>query len=131
MSDSYSSASVEGYEGTTGGLVGTSSGTISSSYYSGTVNNADVYSYTGGLAGYSSGAISNSYFSGTASSAGDYVGGIVGYSTASISNSHSIGFILMVTLLLEDIGILGTLEDLWDKAWLQSRIRIQQQQLQR
>jgi hypothetical protein len=73
----------------TGGLVGYSLGTITTSYATGAVQGDR---YCGGLVGYiSQGNISNTYSSASVSGASDF-GGLVGYSVlSSISNSYSVG----------------------------------------
>jgi len=70
-------------------LVGYNSGTISSSYSTGSVSGTSYY--IGGLVGYHyGGTISSSYSTGSVSSIG-YAGGLVGYSYGPISNSYSLG----------------------------------------
>ncbi|MBU1364995.1 MAG: filamentous hemagglutinin N-terminal domain-containing protein [Gammaproteobacteria bacterium] len=76
-----------------GGLVGNndSGGTISNSYSSGSVT--ATFSYAGGLVGYNTGTgISNSHATGNVNG-NSYVGGLVGYNTGSstISNSYAMG----------------------------------------
>ncbi|MGB6873452.1 MAG: GLUG motif-containing protein [Dehalococcoidia bacterium] len=81
-----------------GGLVGSSTGTVSNSYSSGNViGNSSV----GGLVGWNEGTVSNSHFTGTVTSEGSYVGGLVGlnwygtvtdsYSTSSVTGKDGVG----------------------------------------
>ena len=74
-----------------GGLVGDNSGTISSSYATGSVTGTS--NYVGGLAGGNSGTISSSYATGsvTGSVNGITVGGLVGDNGGTISNSYATG----------------------------------------
>ena len=70
-----------------GALAGSSYGSISRSYASGTVSAAanDV----GGLVGWNGGSISHSYASGTVSAAANDVGGLVGWNSSLISYSYA------------------------------------------
>ncbi|MGA2191738.1 MAG: GLUG motif-containing protein [Steroidobacteraceae bacterium] len=90
ISSSYAEGNVSGTGSDVGGLVGINSGSISNSYGTGHISGA---SYVGGLVGYDSSgtSISNSYAEGWMSGA-SYVGGLVGYNSsgASISNSYAL-----------------------------------------
>jgi hypothetical protein len=68
-----------------GGLVGSSTGTVSNSYSAGSVAGSE---YVGGLVGYSTGTVSDSY-SVTVVTGSESVGGLVGVSTGTVSNSYS------------------------------------------
>ena len=73
-----------------GGLVGDSSGSISSCYSTGDVTG--TASNVGGLVGSSYGRISSCYSTGNVTGTGDYVGGLVGSSSGkSISSCYSTG----------------------------------------
>ncbi|MEK4426872.1 GLUG motif-containing protein [Solibacillus sp. FSL K6-1523] len=88
ISNSHATGSVEG-TGQVGGLVGwVRSGSIENSYATGSVEGTD---YVGGLVGWvSSGSIENSHATGSV--IGQYqVGGLVGRSSGSIKNSYATG----------------------------------------
>jgi hypothetical protein len=68
-----------------GGLVGSSTGTVSNSYSAGSVAGGE---YIGGLVGYSTGTVSDSY-SVASVTGSESVGGLVGASTSTVSNSYS------------------------------------------
>ncbi len=90
ISNSYYAGTVNGGSTEVGGLVGCNKGSISNSYTAGTVTNSN--DYVGGLVGnnYVGGTISNSYS--TAAVSGNYAGGLVGCNIAAgISNSYSTG----------------------------------------
>ena len=70
-----------------GGLVGTSTSSISKSYSEGDVTGI---SYVGGLVGYGRN-VSNSYVKGMVKSDSSYVGGIAGYMMGTIDSSYHIG----------------------------------------
>ena len=78
-----------------GGLVGSSSGSLSNSYATGSVTGNGNNSHVGGLVGNSSGSITASYATGPATASitgnGDssHVGGLVGNSSGSLSNSYA------------------------------------------
>ena len=78
-----------------GGLVGTSSGTITNSYATGNADGGDgEEDRVGGLVGTSTGTITNSYATGSADGGAgnsDLVGGLVGTSTGTITNSYATG----------------------------------------
>ncbi|MGB5924820.1 MAG: GLUG motif-containing protein [Dehalococcoidia bacterium] len=79
-----------GNEENAGGLVGFSEGAVTNCYFTGNVSgNHNV----GGLVGYNYyGTVSNSYFKGSIAGAdSERVGGLVGFNAGSISNSYSIG----------------------------------------
>ena len=79
-----------GDEENAGGLMGFSKGAVTDCYFTGNVSgNHNV----GGLVGYNYyGSVSNSYFSGSiAGTDSERVGGLVGFNGGSISNSYSIG----------------------------------------
>ena len=93
VSYSYAQGNVtsSGMNNYVGGLVGyNNSGTIISSYATGTVAGAQV-TYIGGLAGESSGSISNSYSTGSVSSTYGSVGSLVGLNGGSITNVYALG----------------------------------------
>jgi hypothetical protein len=72
-----------------GGLVGINWGTVSNSYYDGSVSGSDQ---VGGLVGGNGGSVSNSYATGIIS--GDrHAGGLVGACNGPVSNSHFTGSI--------------------------------------
>jgi len=87
-----------------GGLVGYNSGTVSNSYFTGSVTS---HSYVGGLVGHNWGTVSNSHFTGTVTGSGvmagsGMVGGLVGrnhiggtvensYSTGSVTGNNHVG----------------------------------------
>ena len=71
-----------------GGLVGSSSGTITNSSSTGTVTGSST---VGGLVGSNSGTITNTYSTGNVTGSSDYVGGFVGTSYGTITNSSSTG----------------------------------------
>ncbi|MDR0517197.1 MAG: T9SS type A sorting domain-containing protein [Fibromonadaceae bacterium] len=92
INNSYSNGTVTASNA--GGLVGLNSGSISSSYFNGTV----IGKFNaGGLVGRNSGSISSSYFNGTVTTnghvSGSNAGGLVGTNVqnSSISSSYSIG----------------------------------------
>ena len=90
ISSSYNTGTVSGNY-YVGGVVGNnnSSGTISSSYNTGTVSGNY---YVGGVAGYNFGTISGSYNDGDITGSSNYVGGVVGYnSSGTISGSYNTG----------------------------------------
>jgi hypothetical protein len=89
ISSSSASGNVYGSGDYVGGLVGYSTGEISSSSASGNVYGSE--DYVGGLAGYSVAEISSSSASGDVYGSGDYVGGLVGETTALITNSNAAG----------------------------------------
>jgi hypothetical protein len=72
--------------GGTGGLVGRNGGTISASYFTGSVSGAG---YVGGLAGNNSGNISNSHTEGNVTGTGQAIGGLVGGNSGAVNNSYS------------------------------------------
>jgi hypothetical protein len=73
-----------------GGLVGVNwdGGTVSNSYYSGSVTGSNHHYHVGGLMGGNEGTVTNSYSTGNVTGGG-YVGGLVGSNTGTVSNSHS------------------------------------------
>jgi hypothetical protein len=81
------------YNYSVGGLVGINCGTISNSYFAGSVKATGDRDYVGGLVGYNYyGTVSNSYSMGSVSGIWDYVGGLVGYNYyGTVSNSYSMG----------------------------------------
>jgi hypothetical protein len=85
--NSYFIGTVTGGGNVVGGLVGYNGGTISDSYFTGTVMGKD---YVSGLAGenYRECKISNSYSTGMVMGE-DVVGGLVGYNGGAISDSYS------------------------------------------
>ena len=86
ISSSYATGSISGRY-SVGSLAGINSGTISGSYATGSVS---VGYYVGGLAGQSSGTINGSYATGNVS--GYYaVGGLVGRNYATISDTYASG----------------------------------------
>jgi len=92
ISSSYATGSVAGTSDTVGGLVGyNNSGTISNSYATGSVTGTG--GYVGGLVGSNFvGTISNSSATGNVTGTGDYVGGLVGSNfVGTISNSSATG----------------------------------------
>jgi hypothetical protein len=78
ITNSYSSASVNGTADNVGGLAGSNfNGSITNSYSSGSVNGTG--GYVGGLAGSNFyGSITNSYSSGSVNGTGGHIGGLVG-----------------------------------------------------
>lgn len=91
---SASSGDITGIADYTGGLVGGNYGSISNSYFIGSVFASG--DFVGGLIGYSdNGSISNSYSAGSVS-ASNRVGGLVGHNNnnSSISNSYSMAAVL-------------------------------------
>jgi filamentous hemagglutinin family protein len=74
-----------------GGLAGSNTGSISSSYSTGAV--ASTSTYVGGLVGYNNtGSISSSYSTGAVTSTASYVGGLAGSNSyGAIANSYSTG----------------------------------------
>jgi hypothetical protein len=68
-----------------GGLVGSSTSTVSNSYCAGSVAGGE---YVGGLVGYSTGNVSDSHSVGSVTG-GESVGGLVGASTGTVSSSYS------------------------------------------
>jgi hypothetical protein len=89
ISDSYSTATVSGYEGL-GGLVGENpynSSTVSNSYATGSVTG---WQFVGGLMGRNSGTVGNSYATGSVD--GDLqIGGLVGANNYTISDCYATG----------------------------------------
>jgi len=84
VTTSYSSGSVSG-ESSVGGLVGSNGGSITNCYSSGSVTGKDG---VGGLVGVSGASITMSYSSGSVSGT-DHVGGLVGGNGGSIATSYS------------------------------------------
>ena len=89
ITNSYATGSVEGIGNYVGGLVGSSSGDITNSYATGSVTGSG--NYVGGLVGSSSGDITNSYATGSVTGSGNYVGGLVGENRGNITNSYATG----------------------------------------
>ena len=89
ITNSFSTAQVDGSGCCTGGLVGMNwdNGKVFTSYSRGPVNGGN---FTGGLVSYNRGIISNSYSRGTVSGR-DRVGSLVGINFGSITNSYSSG----------------------------------------
>jgi len=75
----------------TGGLVGANRGTVSNSYFTGSVTGDEGSSWVGGLVGFNEeGTVSNSYSTGSIT--GYYgVGGLLGGNVGAVSNSYSTG----------------------------------------
>jgi len=74
-----------------GGLTGSSDGTVTNSYSTGSVTGT---SNVGGLAGWNKGTVSNSYSTSSVTSSGWHVGGLVGWNyenEGTVSNSYSTG----------------------------------------
>lgn len=120
-----SASAVTGTGNNVGGLVGYSTGTVTSSHATGDVtvttagatntgglagyNNTgtvtDCYatgavtgvSYVGGLAGYATGAVENSHATGEVEGTSTYVGGLVGSVTAAVTNCYSTGSVTGTT----------------------------------
>lgn len=96
LSDSYSTGSVTGLGGYTGGLIGnhymSSSDlyTLTNTYATGDVTGGG-YGYTGGLVGSASVPILSSYSTGNVIGSNVYIGGLVGSSYQNIENSHALG----------------------------------------
>jgi len=82
-----------------GCVAGSSAGTISNCYNTGSVTGTGVFGYVGGVVGSSTGAISNCYNTGSVNSTGSEVGGVVGkpykttncYNTGSVSGNWEVG----------------------------------------
>jgi len=92
ISNSWSTANVNGYATVAGGLVADNQGPIDNSYATGHVNGkGDV----GGLVGSNDAAIDDSYATGAVTSNGgydtSYAGGLVGTNAGPIGNSYSTG----------------------------------------
>ena len=95
ISNSYATGSVSGPSVSIGGLAGGNSGTISNSYATGSVNADGTGDEVGGLVGYNIGPISNSYATGNVSNGTD-IGGLVGTngnSNGTVSTSYSTGLV--------------------------------------
>jgi len=117
VSDSWSSANINGMADEAGGLVGENDGELNSSYATGRVSGSH---YVGGLAGTNNGSIDNSYATGAvtnrAANGAPYAGGLVGENHATISDSYSTGTVtgrIAGGLVgYEDSGTLT--DDYWD-----------------
>ena len=102
ITTSYSQGYVSG-SGYTGGLVGNSTGDILSSYATSNVSSSSVH--TGGLVGASYGSISSSYATGNVTSTSSGTGGLVGYSDGAVTASYATGDI---SGLSRTGGLVGT-----------------------
>ena len=71
-----------------GGVAGVNYGTVSNSYYGGSVTGSSHHYHVGGLLGGNEGTVTNSYSTGNVTGGG-YVGGLVGTNVGTVSNSHS------------------------------------------
>ena len=104
INSSYATGAVQGITAV-GGLVGSNSnsGTISTSYVTGTVSGGVNSTEVGGLVGSNRGAISTSYATGAVSGgiSSDYTGGLVGYSggTGTVTTSYATGAVSGKALL--------------------------------
>jgi len=91
ITNCYSTGSVTGDYGSTGGLVGSNldDGNITNSYSTGTVTGLSA---TGGLVGRNYGSITNSYSTGSVTGNYEYTGGLVGENYfGTVTNSYSTG----------------------------------------
>jgi hypothetical protein len=73
-----------------GGLVGANwdGGTVSNSYYSGSVTGSNHHYHVGGLLGGNEGTLTNSHSTGSVTG-GEWMGGLVGTNVGTVSNSYS------------------------------------------
>ncbi|HEY4697076.1 MAG TPA: YDG domain-containing protein, partial [Gallionella sp.] len=113
ISHSYFTGTVIGSSNNVGGLVGLNSGSISNSYATGSVSSVIGTNNVGGLAGLNSGSISNSYAS-VSVGGNNNVGGLVGLNNAgAISTSYATGSVTGSSLLggLAGNNSLGTITD--------------------
>jgi len=89
VSGCHATGDVTGDDASVGGLVGGSSGTISDSYFAGSVTGRR---WVGGLVGRSTGTVSNSYSEGSVTGELFAVGGLVGGTNeGTVSSSYSTG----------------------------------------
>ena len=82
-------ATVTGYE-YVGGLMGGNAGSVTNSYFTGSVSNSGGQGWVGGLVGENGGTVSNSYSTGNVIGVAE-VGGLVGENMGTVSNSYCTG----------------------------------------
>jgi filamentous hemagglutinin family protein len=106
VTDCYSTSSVSGSDSAVGGLVGFNTGTISSSYSTGTVTETGTDKNSiGGLIGYNTGAVTDCYSTGDVTGSSTYTGGLIGYNTGAIAGcEYSTG---TVTGTTDTGGLIG------------------------
>ena len=90
-----------------GGLAGENEGTVSNSYYSGSVTGISHHYHVGGLVGGNGGTVTNSYSTGSVTGE-SFVGGLVGTNVGTVSNSYSSSSVIGSSYLIG--GLVGVSE---------------------
>ena len=89
VSRSFAEGPVKGDSNYVGGVVGYTTGTVSSTYHIG--GNVSGSNYVGGVVGYATGTVSSAYHMGGNVSGSSYVGGLAGEAMSSVMSSYSKG----------------------------------------